>query len=141
MMQSESALVRTTPWIGVFRVPSTGANSASRRSCCRRSGEALTSSQEEEWSETANCACVRACDFSSPRRRRLQFEHAQFHWGKPPPAAEPRTLTRIQHLQFGVRVRTDLAIEVNFFVLRSNPFHGLPPGKYECDRLSNPCVV
>src|SRR2546430_5841977 len=29
--------------------------------------------------------------------RSLQFGHEQFHWGKPPPAAEPRTLMRIRH--------------------------------------------
>ena len=47
--------------------------------------------------ETATSACVRARPFNTPRRMRLQFEHPQFHCGKPPPAAEPRTLTRIQN--------------------------------------------
>ena len=35
--------------------------------------------------------CVRACARSVPRRRPSQLRQLQFHCGKPPPAAEPRT--------------------------------------------------
>ena len=87
--------------------------------------------------ETASCACVRALPRNTPRRKRLQFEHPQFHWGNPPPAAEPRTLTFIQRLKFGVRVGADFAVQVDFFMLRCNPFHRHPlltirlgPGRY-----------
>jgi len=39
--------------------------------------------------------CVRGRAFNVPLRKALQLGHGQFHWGKPPPAADPRTLTRI----------------------------------------------
>jgi hypothetical protein len=66
----------------------------------------------------------------------LQFGQAQFHCGRPPPAAEPRTLICIRQsddperlgperqLQFSVGVRANFAIEVDLFVLRGGPFHG-----------------
>ncbi len=41
------------------------------------------------------CVCVRGRAFKVPRRNALQFGQLQFHWGKPPPAAEPRIFTRI----------------------------------------------
>jgi hypothetical protein len=71
----------------------------------------------------------------TPERTPIHWGHAQFHWGKPPPAAEPRTLMRIlarrtmtagrgQGLQLGVGVRANFAVQVDFFVLRGGPFHG-----------------
>jgi len=95
--QSVSALVSMMPSMGVLRSAAVGANSESLKSCWRRSGEALRSNQVVEDAETATCVCVRGWPFSTPCRKRLQFEHPQFHCGKPPPAAEPRTLTRIQN--------------------------------------------
>jgi hypothetical protein len=35
--------------------------------------------------------------FGSQARARRQFSQLQFHWGKPPPAADPRTITLIAH--------------------------------------------
>src|SRR5260370_1383793 len=70
-------------------------NSGLARICWRRSGDALRRNQFYESGEKAILAFVRAPALTSPVRRPLQFEQPQFHWGKPPPAAEPRTLTRI----------------------------------------------
>jgi hypothetical protein len=75
-----------------------GAKSGAERSCCRRSGDALRRNQREGTGETATCACVRGRVLPLPLRAALQFEQLQFHWGKPPPAAEPRTFTRIPTL-------------------------------------------
>src|SRR5260370_20438572 len=111
---------------GVLRDFSEGANSGWARSCCLKSGDALRRNQEASSGETASCACVRALPRNTPWRKRLQFEHPQFHWGNPPPAAAPRTLTFIQRLKFRVRVGADFAVQVDFFVLRTNPFHRLP---------------
>lgn len=72
-----------------------GAKSGVARSCWRRSGEALRRNQFSGSGETAIWACVRGCDFRLPARKTLQFRQLQFHWGKPPPAAEPRTFTRM----------------------------------------------
>src|SRR5450631_2041623 len=44
----------------------------------------------------ATWACVRALPWKVPMRSARQFGQAQFHWGNPPPAAEPRTFTRIR---------------------------------------------
>jgi hypothetical protein len=47
--------------------------------------------------ETASEDCVLATAFGSLARARRQFSQLQFHWGKPPPAADPRTITFIAH--------------------------------------------
>jgi hypothetical protein len=40
------------------------------------------------------------------------------------PASESGHYRRVlERLEFGVGVRTDLAVEVDLFVLRGNPFH------------------
>jgi len=44
--------------------------------------------------ETAIEDWVRACARIVPSRSPAQLKQLQFHWGKPPPAAEPRTLIR-----------------------------------------------
>jgi hypothetical protein len=109
--------------MGVLRVSSRGANSESSESCCRRSGEALRSNQVDSAGEIAIWAWVRAWPFRTPRLMRSQFEHLQFHWGKPPPAAEPRTLIRIYRLELSVRVGANFAVQFDYFVLRRDPFH------------------
>src|ERR1700730_6638788 len=76
--------------------PERGVNSGSSLICCRRSGEAFKRNQSDESGDTATCAWERARAFIVPKRKALQFGQLQFHWGKPPPAAEPRTLTRIR---------------------------------------------
>ena len=73
--------------------------------------------------EIATCAWVRDCAFKAPLRKRSQFEHLQFHWGNPPPAAEPRTLIRIYRLELSVGVGADFAVKFDLFVLRLDPFH------------------
>ncbi len=79
--------------------------------------------------EIATCAWVRACPFKALLRKRSQFEHLQFHWGNPPPAAEPRTLIRIYRLELSVGVGANFAVQFDNFVLRRDPFHGLAPLK------------
>ena len=81
--------------MGVLRGAPLGANSECWVSCCRKSGEAFRRNQEAPSGETASCAWVRARPRRVPPRRRLQLRQAQFHWGNPPSAAEPRILTRI----------------------------------------------
>jgi hypothetical protein len=61
--------------------------------CARRSGEALTRNQWSPSALSATLDCVRAG--ISPRRAARQFAQAQFHCGSPPPAAVPRSRTRI----------------------------------------------
>src|ERR1700740_3407871 len=56
------------------------------------SGEALTSTQEARSSpQTATEDCVRRSARSVPARTPEQFRQLQFHWGNPPPAADPST--------------------------------------------------
>jgi hypothetical protein len=40
--------------------------------------------------------CVRGWQESEPSRAPRQFGQLQFHWGKPPPAADPSTRTHMQ---------------------------------------------
>ena len=58
------------------------------------SGEALNNTQSSP-SPTAIDDWVRACAGIVPWRRPAQLRQLQFHCGKPPPAAEPSTCTRI----------------------------------------------
>src|SRR5262245_28697736 len=66
--------------------------------CWRRSGEALTRTNGDTPSAdplgpvvTAMLAWVRGLTRRSPAHASLQTPQLQFHWGKPPPAAAPRT--------------------------------------------------
>src|SRR6266404_1846893 len=95
MTQSTSALVSRTVEIGDIAEEDVADSSGVARICWRRSGDALRRNQWEESEDTATWAWVRGQAFTVPLRRPLQLGQAQFHWGKPPPAAEPRTLTRI----------------------------------------------
>src|SRR5216684_7354633 len=95
MTQSTSALVSRMVETGGASGERATDNSGASRICWRRSGEAFSKNQCEGSEDTATCACVRGRAFKVPLRRPLQFGQQQFHWGKPPPAAEPRTLTRI----------------------------------------------
>ena len=70
-----------------------GASSGVARICARRSGEAPTRTQMRSSDENAICVCVRGRARSVPARSPPQLRQAQFHWGKPPPAAEPRILS------------------------------------------------
>src|SRR6516165_892411 len=91
-----SALSRTAPQIGECRViPSAacGRSSAVHSICARKSGDAPSRNHERESALIATCVCVRALPGNVPARSERQLGQAQFHWGKPPPAAEPRILT------------------------------------------------
>jgi len=68
-----------------------GQSGAKLSICARISGEALSRNQRSPSAEIATDSCVRARAFSDPTRKPLQLPQPQFHCGKPPPAAEPRT--------------------------------------------------
>src|SRR6516165_1487272 len=64
------------------------------RSCTRISGETLTSVQRVgSLPQTAMEDWVRGTARSVPLRTPEQLRQLQFHWGKPPPAADPSTRT------------------------------------------------
>src|SRR5262245_32836968 len=60
----------------------------------RISGEALSRTQRSPSTLTATLSCVRGRAAIVPARMPRQFGHPQFHWGNPPPAAEPSTWMR-----------------------------------------------
>ena len=109
------------------------------------SGEALKRTQSGPPLETAIEDCVRRRAFMVPLRTPSQLGQLQFHWGKPPPAADPKTriLTVIVlrgrktqgALYRGSRV-TGLAVgnihrgfktKANLGVFRFGPHKGVPP--------------
>src|SRR3954462_9238714 len=59
--------------------------------CCRISGDALSKNHESPSALSATDSCVRATARMVPRRTPTQLGQPQFHCGKPPPAAEPKT--------------------------------------------------
>jgi hypothetical protein len=68
------------------------------------SGDAFTNTQEcKLLPQTAIEDCVRARACRVPARNPAQFGQLQFHWGKPPPAADPST--RIFKGYMGARSR------------------------------------
>src|SRR4029077_12461094 len=92
-----SALVKRTPAIGVFRGESRpGCNWGTLSICRVKSGDALIKKKRRSPSESALMAmldCV--CEAIFPVREATQLGQAQFHCGKPPPAALPRMWMRI----------------------------------------------
>jgi hypothetical protein len=54
------------------------------------SGDALISSQFSPSCVSAMLDCVRGVTRASPERASSQTKQRQFHWGTPPPAADPR---------------------------------------------------
>ena len=52
---------------------------------------------------TANDDCVRDLTRKSPLQASLQVGQRQFHWGKPPPAAEPKTRIFIRKSDYASR--------------------------------------
>jgi hypothetical protein len=72
------------------RIARPGCRSGFARSCAKTSGDAFTSTHES-LPPTAMDDWVRARPRSVPARHPLQFGQLQFHWGKPPPAADPST--------------------------------------------------
>src|ERR1700722_1838551 len=91
---STSALVRKTPEMGELRGElGLGAKTAWVRICSGKSGDALMRNQLPDPSPTATE------DWVWGRRKPLlacwQLAQAQFHCGRPPPAATPNSRTRI----------------------------------------------
>ena len=94
-MVSTSAPVSTTAAIGEWRISpgaGRGCSAGVAMICCRRSGEAFSSTQPSPSAETASEAWLRAGAAGSPASARRQPGPAEFHCGKPPPAAAPRTM-------------------------------------------------
>src|SRR5215472_4815508 len=90
---STSADGRKTPPIGTWPgLSGLGASSGAERICTRRSGEAPTRNHTRSSGENTVCVCVRGRARNVPARIPLQLRQAQFHCGKPPPAAEPKIL-------------------------------------------------
>ena len=77
--------------IPVSRTARPGCSGGNDASCCRMSGDALKSTQSTPLPLTVIDDCVRACPRRVPSRSRRQLRQLQFHWGNPPPAADPST--------------------------------------------------
>src|SRR5207249_7505993 len=90
---SISPSVRTTARTGVAREPDGGQSGRWAASCVRRSGEAFRRIQRSPSALTATDDCVRLRLLC---RASVQLRQPQFHCGTPPPAAEPRMMTRIR---------------------------------------------
>jgi hypothetical protein len=92
-----SAFVRRTPATGVLRGESRRGCRRGILSICRfKSGDALMRNHRWKPSESLLMAmldCV--CGVIFPVRAAAQFAQAQFHCGRPPPAALPRIWMRI----------------------------------------------
>ncbi|MCY1177412.1 hypothetical protein D9M73_177190 [compost metagenome] len=69
-----------------------GCNAGKAASWARMSGEALQRIQFTPSSDRAMDDWVRGWAATLPSRTPRQLRQLQFHWGKPPPAAEPRIL-------------------------------------------------
>src|ERR1700739_3455210 len=84
--------------MAVSRVARAGCSIGFARSCTRMSGEALTSAKAR-----ASRPLTTIEDWVLGRARRVplrtpeQLRQLQFHWGKPPPAADPSTLILTIH--------------------------------------------
>src|SRR5690554_3580743 len=76
--------------IPVSRSARAGCMAGKSASCARMSGDALNRIQCSPSSLRAMDDWVRARALRVPLRKPEQFRQLQFHWGKPPPAPEPR---------------------------------------------------
>jgi len=68
--------------------------------CLRISGPALMRYQSFSLAVTASEDCNNGLSEAFPERTARQLGQAQFHCGKPPPAAAPNTLIRIWFQSF-----------------------------------------
>src|SRR5215471_5606899 len=149
---STSAPVRITPSIGEERSPRLGWRIACAWICWRRSGEALIRNQRSPSPLTASDAWVRAVTPGAPSRARRHATAFEFHWGKPPPAAAPRTTALIatvleedypagrgtRRLQVGAGVGVDLHADGNLDNTRGFPSHGRSPLKWRVNDVGEP---
>ena len=83
----------STPAIEVDRTLPRGANGGNDAICAWRSGGALIRNQSRSFPEIAMHSSRRGRARRVPWRSPSQLGHAQFHCGKPPPAAVPRRRT------------------------------------------------
>ncbi len=110
-----SAFVKRTPAIGVLRGPAAavqlGCNCGMLSICRDKSGDALIRKQPRKLLGSPLIAildCV--CGAILPARVATQFAQAQFHWGRPPPAALPRMWIRINRSSAAITsLRSDRA--------------------------------
>src|SRR5437899_9567330 len=130
-----------TPSMGDDRRPWRGWMIRWAPICWRRSGEALIRNQRSPSPLTASDAWLRGVAFLSPARARRQASALEFHWGKPPPAAAPRTTAFIStaahdnaaakprrlQMQIGASVGVDFHADGDFDDTRCFPSHGASP--------------
>src|ERR1700722_13189292 len=87
-----------TPSIGTARMtpgPGVGSRAVRRWSWSLTSGELLQRNQRRPSALTAIEDWERGRARAGASRATRQVGHQQFHWGKPPPAAVPRRMTRM----------------------------------------------
>jgi hypothetical protein len=86
-------------YTAVARIPKAcsecGCSFGLRSSWSRRPGEAFTRYQEQPSPETASCDCDRGVTRGEQERAATQLVQAQFHCGRPPPAAAPAHVTTL----------------------------------------------
>src|SRR6202030_1931317 len=89
-----SALVTKTAPIGEFLFAPRGCRHGEEMICWRRSGDAFKSSHRSPSALMARLDWLRGLTRLSPLQASRQTGQRQFHCGKPPPAAEPKTRMR-----------------------------------------------
>src|SRR6266436_5698015 len=82
--------------MGELRVPERGCRSGEDSIWDLKSGDAPIRNHDLPSLLTATWVCERTLPRNCPPRTAWQFGQAQFHWGNPPPAAEPRIFTCIR---------------------------------------------
>ena len=107
---SISAPVRMTALMGLPRVPEAGCSAGDCRTCWGRSGAALIKTQLSPSPVTARLVCVRGRARASPAHASRHVGQRQFHCGKPPPAADPKTMAARRVIQEMTRDRADLEL-------------------------------
>src|SRR3989344_1913918 len=85
------ASISTMPTMPVSRMARAGCNAGNSCTCLSTSGEALNSTQLTPSPLTQIEDWVRRLALMVPLRMPSQLWQLQFHWGKPPPAPEPKT--------------------------------------------------
>src|SRR5437899_4685842 len=85
------------PAMAVSRMARDGCASGKERNWARMAGDASIRIQLAASALIATDDCVRERALIRPRRNPSQLRQLQFHCGKPPPAAEPRTCTLTVH--------------------------------------------
>jgi hypothetical protein len=136
-MWSISPLVRTTEMTGECLLPDFGCNALIAPICSRISGEQLISTQLLSSTVTPIDDWVRRFTRASPFQNSAQTGHKQFHWGEPPPAADPRMRaftiksradfsTRSQlFLKLSREIIVDFHANANFCYFWCQPLHGV----------------